>query len=67
MQKFEESAELFSERRNIVVMADEAHRGQYSGLTEQIKIIKNKAGEEVAKRVIGTARIIRNSLQMRVI
>lgn len=61
MQKFEESAEALSERRNIVVMADEAHRGQY-GLTEQIKITKNKAGEEVAKRVIGTARIIRNSL-----
>ena len=29
MQKFEESDEPLSERRNIVVMADEAHRGQY--------------------------------------
>jgi len=29
MQKFEESSEALSERRNIVVMADEAHRGQY--------------------------------------
>ena len=29
MQKFEESHEALSERRNIVVMADEAHRGQY--------------------------------------
>ena len=29
MQKFEESHEPLSERRNIVVMADEAHRGQY--------------------------------------
>jgi len=28
-QKFEESAECLSERRNIVVIADEAHRSQY--------------------------------------
>lgn len=61
MQKFEESHEPLSERRNIVVMADEAHRGQY-GLAERIKITTNEDGEEVAKRVVGTARIIRNSL-----
>ena len=61
MQKFEESFEELSDRRNIVVMADEAHRGQY-GLAEKIKITKNEVGEEVAKRVVGTARIIRNSL-----
>ena len=61
MQKFEESHEPLSERHNIVVMADEAHRGQY-GLTEKIKITKNEEGEDVAKRVIGTARIIRNTL-----
>ena len=61
MQKFEESSDALSERRNIVVMADEAHRGQY-GLAEKIKITKNEEGEEVAKRVIGTARIIRNTL-----
>ena len=61
MQKFEESADALSERRNIVVMADEAHRGQY-GLAEKIKITKNVDGEEIAKRVVGTARIIRNSL-----
>ena len=61
MQKFEESHEPLSERRNIVVMADEAHRGQY-GLAEKIRITKNEDGEEVAKRVVGTARIIRNSL-----
>ncbi|MBR3988462.1 MAG: type I restriction endonuclease subunit R [Clostridia bacterium] len=61
MQKFEESADALSERRNIVVMADEAHRGQY-GLAEKIKITKNEDGEEIAKRVVGTARIIRNSL-----
>ena len=61
MQKFEESHEPLSERHNIVVMADEAHRGQY-GLTEKIKITKNEEGEDVAKRVVGTARIIRNTL-----
>lgn len=61
MQKFEESHEPLSERHNIIVMADEAHRGQY-GLAERIKITKNEEGEDVAKRVIGTARIIRNTL-----
>jgi len=61
MQKFEESHEALSERRNIIVMADEAHRGQY-GLSETIKITKNENGEEIARRVVGTARIIRNSL-----
>ena len=53
MQKFEESAEPLSERRNIIVMADEAHRSQY-GLTERVK----KDGTVV----VGTARIIRDSL-----
>ena len=61
MQKFEESNEPLSERKNIIVMADEAHRGQY-GLAEKIKITKNEHGDEVAKRIIGTARIIRNTL-----
>ena len=61
MQKFEESFECLSDRRNIIVMADEAHRGQY-GLTEKIKMTKNEDGEDVAKKVVGTARIIRNSL-----
>ena len=37
------------------------NRGQY-GLAEKIKITKNESGEEVAKRVIGTARLIRNTL-----
>lgn len=53
MQKFEESEEPLSTRRNIIVMADEAHRGQY-GLAEKI----TKDG----KIKTGTARIIRNSL-----
>ena len=61
MQKFEESAEPLSQRRNIIVMADEAHRGQY-GLDEKIKMVKNDQGQEEARIVIGTARIIRNSL-----
>lgn len=54
MQKFEEYDEPLSERRNIVVMADEAHRGQY-GLSEKFDA---KSG----KIKIGTARLIRDSL-----
>lgn len=54
MQKFEESHESLSERHNIVVMADEAHRGQY-GLTE-------KMDAKTGKIKTGIARIIRNSL-----
>ncbi|MBE7709532.1 MAG: type I restriction endonuclease subunit R, partial [Cyanobacteria bacterium SIG32] len=54
MQKFEESDEPLSERRNIIVMADEAHRGQY-GFTE-------KVDDKTGKIKTGTARIIRNCL-----
>lgn len=61
MQKFEESEESLSDRHNIIVMADEAHRGQY-GLAEKIRITKNEDGEEIAKRIVGTARVIRNTL-----
>lgn len=61
MQKFTEYETALSERTNIIVMADEAHRGQY-GLTEKIKMTKNDQGEEIAKRTVGTARIIRDSL-----
>lgn len=61
MQKFEESSEALSDRRNIIVMADEAHRGQY-GLAEKVKMSKNENGELIAKKVIGTARIIRDTL-----
>lgn len=61
MQKFEEYGVALSDRRNIVVIADEAHRGQY-GLTEKIKMTKNEQGEEIAKRTVGIARIIRDSL-----
>ena len=61
MQKFEESVEPLSERRNIVVMADEAHRGQY-GLSEKFVVRQKDNGEIKAKTGIGTARIIRDSL-----
>lgn len=61
MQKFEETGEALSERRNIVVIADEAHRGQY-GLTEKVVTRQNDKGELEVKTSIGTARIIRDSL-----
>ena len=54
MQKFEESEEPLSERRNIIVMADEAHRGQY-GFSE-------KVDDKTGKIKTGAARIIRNCL-----
>ena len=53
MQKFEESEEPLSTRRNIVVMADEAHRSQY-GLTEKI--------DREGRVKVGAARRVRNSL-----
>ena len=61
MQKFEVSDEALSTRRNIVVMADEAHRGQY-GLAEKVKMVTNAVGQKIAKIIQGIARIIRNSL-----
>ena len=61
MQKFEESNEALTERRNIIVMADEAHRGQY-GLNEKVVVKQKDNGEVEAKTVIGTARIIRDTL-----
>ena len=54
MQKFEESEEPLSLRRNIVVMTDEAHRGQYG--------FEEKVDSNTGKVSIGTARIIHNSL-----
>ena len=61
MQKFEETGEPLSERRNIIVMADEAHRGQY-GLTEKVVTRQNEKGELEVHTSIGTARIIRDRL-----
>ncbi|HFD8834845.1 TPA: type I restriction endonuclease subunit R [Salmonella enterica] len=54
MQKFEEATEALSERRNIIVMADEAHRGQY-GLEE-------KVDAKTGRVILGAARLIRDSL-----
>lgn len=54
MQKFEESAEPLSTRRNIVVMADEAHRSQY-GFEERVNA-------KTGKITIGNARRIRSAL-----
>ena len=54
MQKFEESDEALSDRRNIIVMADEAHRGQYG--------LKEKVDPTTGKIKVGTARIIRDTL-----
>lgn len=54
MQKFEESSEPLSERRNIIVIADEAHRSQYG--------LKEKVDAKTGEIKVGTARIIRDSL-----
>jgi len=61
MQKFEESEEPLSIRRNIVVMADEAHRSQY-GLEERVRMVTDADGVMQAKVVIGAARLVRNAL-----
>lgn len=61
MFKFEVGERPLSERRNIVVMADEAHRGQY-GFDERIVMQKNDQGEVEAHTVIGNARIIHDAL-----
>ena len=58
MFKFEKGENPLSERRNIVVMADEAHRGQY-GFDEKIVLSENAEGTKEAHIVIGNARIIR--------
>lgn len=52
MQKFTEGEGILSDRRNIIVMADEAHRSQYGVLRE----LKN------GKIVMGTAGRIREAL-----
>lgn len=54
MQKFEESSEPLSLRKNIIVMTDEAHRGQYG--------FEEKIDPKTGKISIGTARIIHDSL-----
>lgn len=61
MFKFEKGESPLSERRNIVVVADEAHRGQY-GFNEKMVVTKNEKGEEEAHIVVGNARVIRDAL-----
>lgn len=61
MFKFERGEEPLSTRCNIVVMADEAHRGQY-GMDEKVIMSENDDGETEARIVVGNARIIRDAL-----
>lgn len=61
MQKFEEGGETLSTRKNIVVMADEAHRGHY-GLVPKVSTRTNEQGELETKTTVGMAKIIRDSL-----
>ena len=53
MQKFMDGEEALCDRSNVVVMVDEAHRGQY-GLTERM--------DETGKVTIGAARLVRKAL-----
>ena len=61
MFKFEKGEKALSERRNIVVIADEAHRGQY-GFDEKVVFSENEEGEKEAHITVGNARIIRDAL-----
>ena len=54
IQKFEESSEALSKRRDIIVLADEAHRGHY-GMEERVD-------PDSGRIIVGTARKIRDSL-----
>ena len=54
MQKFEESEEPLSSRRNIVVIADEAHRSQYG--------FEDKVDAKTGKVTVGNAGRMRNAL-----
>lgn len=54
MQKFEESVDVLTDRKDVIVISDEAHRSQY-GLEERVD---PKTGEIK----IGAARRIRNAL-----
>lgn len=66
IQKFQPEAgnvyECLSERRNIVVIADEAHRTQY-GFAAKTVDEKNGQGEVIGKRVVyGFAKYLRDAL-----
>ena len=53
MQKFTDGDDPLCDRGNVIVMVDEAHRGQY-GLTERI--------DEYGRVSIGAARVVRKAL-----
>lgn len=53
MQKFTDGDEPLCDRSNVVVMVDEAHRGQY-GMTEKM--------DEYGKVSVGAARVVRKAL-----
>lgn len=54
MQKFEESDEPLTERRDVIVISDEAHRGQYG--------LDYKVNPETGEISIGAAKKIRDAL-----
>lgn len=67
IQKFfpfddEDTHPLLSERRNIVVIADEAHRSQY-GFEAKVKCVKDEQGNEISTRTgYGNAKYLREAL-----
>ena len=61
IQKFEESDDALSRRRDVIVIADEAHRGHY-GFAESEKVVRKADGTIETRRVVPTARIIHDSL-----
>ena len=63
IQKFEESDDALSRRRDVIVIADEAHRGHY-GFAESEKVVRKGDGTIETRRVVPTARIIHDSLPM---
>lgn len=44
IQKFEEDTRFLSDRKNIIVMTDEAHRSQYGDTTFDVKTLRTKKG-----------------------
>ena len=67
IQKFspyeeEDNFPLLSQRKNIVVVADEAHRSQY-GFGAKTKYVKNEEGEEIGTQTkYGFAKYLRDAL-----
>lgn len=61
IQKFEEADDALSRRRDVIVIADEAHRGHY-GFAEREKVVRKKDGTVETRRSVPTARIIHDSL-----